>query len=386
MPNGPMTIGIDARILTLREQRGMAQYLRSLLAVWPNARDEFVLFAETPPEHEAIPCPASIRWRFVPSSKGNRVQIWDWFDLPRAARREGLEVFWSPANRIFPFLGVPQVVTIHDTLLQEKVRFSDPVEAFYFRRLTPFLARFFADRIITISAFSQDRIRALFRYPERRIRVIHNGVDVPVPPFPSKEEARCHLRKAGVADRPFMYALGAEAPWKNTAGLIAAFDLVRRQIPDALLVISGVQDRAASRFMAMIRERGLEHHVRLMGFVPSSLRNTLYQAAEVFVYASLFEGFGLPPLEAMSLGTPVVASNATSIPEVIGDAALLVDARSPEVMADAIATLLSDAGCRHALQSRSSERRSRFSWTVSADEHRELLQGAIGHGAMESPS
>lgn len=371
-----MTIGIDARILTLREQRGMAQYLCALLAAWPQAEDEFVLFAETPPEHRDIPCPASIRWRFVPSSKGSRIQIWDWLDLPRAARRERIDVFWSPANRVFPFLGVPQVVTIHDTLLQEKVRFSDPVEGFYFRRLTPFMARFFADRIITISAFSQSRIRALFRYPERRIRVIYNGVDIPVPPFSSKEEARRHLREEGIADRPFVYALGAEAPWKNTAGLIAAFDMVRHRLPDALLVISGIQDRAADRFAAMIRERGLEYNVRLLGFVPSLLRNTLYQAATVFVYPSLFEGFGLPPLEAMSLGTPVVASNATSIPEVTGDAALLVDARSPEDLAGAIGDLLSNPELRRDLRSRSGECLAKFSWTMSAAEHRKFVQEA----------
>lgn len=369
-----LRIGIDARTLTLPEIRGMASYLLDVLDSWPEPGDRFVLFTENPSRPDRLGGSPAVEWRRVVAPPGNRVQIWDMYALPRAIRRERLDLFWSPANRAFPVPGIPQVVTVHDTLLQEKVAFSDPVEGFFFRKWTPFLLRRFADRIVTVSRFSADRISRVMRFPESRIRVIHNGAALPERPFPSTMAARRFLAEYGVPNRDFIYALGAESTWKNTLGLLEAFRIVLRNAPDAFLVVSGIQGRAMERFRTRCREWGIEHAVRLTGFLPRDVRDALYQGAELFVYASLFEGFGLPPLEAMAMGTPVVASDAASIPEVVGRAALLVDASDAEALAGAILTMLRDEETRRVFEERGNLHVHRFPWDRSAREHRRLME------------
>jgi glycosyltransferase involved in cell wall biosynthesis len=283
-----MRIGVDARTLTLPEIRGMAAYVLDLLKVWPNSEDRFLLFAENPPRSEALDCPAAVSWRRVPSPRGSRFQVWDWCALPRAVRRERPDLLWSPANRAFPVPGIPQVVTVHDTLLQEKVAFADPVEGAYFRRITPLFLRGFADGIVTVSHFSAERIARVMGYPEQRIRVIHNGISPPDRPFESRKAALRFLAERGIVDRDFIYALGAESPWKNTRGLLAAFREVSRRTPDAFLVVGGIQARAFDEFQGHCRALGIDGSVKLTGFVSREIRDALYRAARLFVYPSLF--------------------------------------------------------------------------------------------------
>jgi len=240
-----------------------------------------------------------------------------------------------------------------------------------------------------VSRFSKERIQAVFALDPARVRVIPNGATLPVRPFADKALAREYLRtrygqagpesgqeagpQFGLAQRPYVLALGAESPWKNTEGVLRAFALVSRDAPGVDFVLAGVQQRVRERFETLGRELGLGGRLKMFGFVDRLARDALYQAAEVFVYPSLFEGFGLPPLEAMALDTPVVASKAASIPEVVGEAALLTEAADPPALGRSILQVLASPELRAALVAAGRKNIARFHWADAAVAHRKLF-------------
>lgn len=372
-----MIIGIDARSITLPEIRGPASYLLSLLEHWPVADDRFILFTENPPRHDVFSGtpPVQLTWQEVSAPRGSRVNIWDWYALPNAVRKySDMDLFWSPTNRAFPLRGMRQIVTVHDTLLQEKVTFSDPMERFYLCSITPFLLRKFVEQVITVSHFSAGRIHQVLGYSENQIAVIYNGASLPKQRYESPDEARRFLADQGIVKKRFIYSLGAESAWKNTKGILNAFRHVLKERPDSFLVVSGIQNRVRDRYERICRETEIEKAVTLLGFIANPVRDALYQGAEVFVYPSLFEGFGLPPLEAMAMGTPVVSSSAASIPEVTGQAAIMVDAANERALAGGILQMLASEEVRDQYRQRGQANIQRFDWYTSALHHRHLMQ------------
>lgn len=369
-----MRVAVDASVLHLPELRGIGSYLSEVLAAWPDPDDVFLLLSPGPIPQERLRGAAQKRVVVCPEPRGSRFYTWRWWSLPRAVRRLAPDLLWSPANQTAPVAGLPQAVTIHDSLLQERVRHDSPIERFYHGRLTPWWTRRYAARIITVSEFSKARIAAVFACAPERIRVIANGANLPARPFASKAQARAHLAARKLVDRPYVLVLGAESPWKNTEGALRAFALVSRQVPDVDFVAVGAQPGARARFSALGRELGISSRLRLPGFVEPGDRDALYQGAEVFVYPSLFEGFGLPPLEAMALDTPVVASDAAAVPEVAARAARCVDAADPEALARAIVEVLRSPELHRSLVAAGRENLKRFRWSDAARAHRDLFR------------
>jgi len=368
-----MRIGVDARVFSLPELRGIGSYLTELLAAWPVASDTFVLMSPGPIPGVRLQSPASLETVVVPHPRGYRFRVWDWWSLPRAVGRIRADLLWSPANQAVPLAGLPQVVTIHDTLLQERVLHDALLDRLFHGSVSPFWVRRYATRVITVSRFSLDRIQTVYSLASGVGRVIYNGATLAPRPFQDKSLARMHLREKGLVPGPFVLALGAESSWKNTEGAIRAFALVAREVPDVAFVLAGVQDGARERFDALRRELGLGQRLRILAFVDQEDRDALYQGAEVFVYPSLFEGFGLPPLEAMALGTPVVASRAASIPEVVGQAGLLVDATDPAELSRGVLRVLQSTELAQTLVAAGLENIRRFRWSDAAEAHRELF-------------
>ncbi len=359
-----MKIGIDARVVTLSELRGMGTYLEQVLKFWPDKADEFVLFTNHEPELGKKRLPdVNGEWIEVKEPKGSRFHVYDWLALPRAIRRVNLDLFWSPANVSLPIKHIPQIVTIHDTLLQEKVSHSTNLDKWYFNVLQPYLTRNFADKVITVSKFSAERIYKTFSFPKNCIHVIHNGMSGNNPIFRAKQDAQNFLAAKEIRARNFIYCLGAESPWKNTRRLLEAFALIANQNPSLSLVVSGIQQRSMRVFRDYVSTLDIdEERVHLLGFVKRDVRDALYMSCECFVYPSLFEGFGFPPLEAMQLGAPVVASNAASIPEVVGNAAVLVNASNQEKLAKEVLNLVSNHELSKHLLENSKGVISRYNW------------------------
>jgi len=372
-----MRIAVDARVLALKEVRGIGLYLGELLAAWPDPDDVFLLFTPRPIPGDRLVSGAILSSVRVPEPKGWRVRVYDWWSLPRAARRAAPDILWGPANQAIPLTGIPQAVTIHDTLLQERVRHETLLDAFFHRAVSPAWARRYARRVICVSRFAASRVTEVIGCGPDRIRVIENGATLPARSFATRQDAREHARAKGLADKPYVLALGAESPWKNSIGALEAFARVSQAMPAMEFVLAGVQPSAQGELGSLRDALHLTDRLRIHGFLDRLSLTALYQGAEIFVYPSLFEGFGLPPLEAMALSTPVAASNAASIPEVVGDAAELTDASDPAALAASILRVLGDENRARELAAAGKRNIERFTWERSAREHRQLFEECI---------
>ena len=260
------------------------------------------------------------------------------------------------------FLRVPFIITVHDL-----ARFIFREEGGNFKeRMGLLFDRMGIKRASFIIAVSENTKRDMVRLwgiPEERIEVIYNGIDRDV------------FKPCGKDSSPYILYVGSERPRKNLPRLLEAFREVKRFYPELKLVKVGREGRSP-RFREMtvrkIRELGLEGDVIFTGDVDDGRLAKLYSEALLLVYPSLYEGFGLPPLEAMACGCPVCASNSSSIPEVVGDAGILFDPYSVEDMTRAILKVLSDNSLRRSLIERGFERASLFTWERTAEKTLEL--------------
>jgi glycosyltransferase involved in cell wall biosynthesis len=222
-----------------------------------------------------------------------------------------------------------------------------------------------AAAVITISSFSRSEISRFYRIPQSSIHVTHLA---PADAF--RDRGRPAPDQAGkfAGLKPYVLAVGNLQPRKNLARLAEAFAGVCRRGAPHRLVISGKTEWKESDVYSAIRAAGIEDRVLLPGYVPDADLPALYRDADVFVFPSLYEGFGLPVLEAMACGTPVVCSNAASLPEVAGDAAVMADPCDTGAMENAIMRVVSDPDLRASLRAKGLARVAEFSWRRTAEE------------------
>lgn len=296
------------------------------------------------------------------ASRGMRGHLWEQSVLPA---RVGRDLLWSPCNT-GPLAVARQVVTIHDCAFYDQPEGFSRKFAAWYQFLVPRLARRIR-KIITISQFSCDRLLEYCRVAREKIVVIPQGVDGRFRPLSPEAIAELRL-KVQLPDRYVLF-VGNLAPRKNLLRLLAAWELVRPRFPDTSLVLAGARNQ-------VFRDAGLPAPppgVMAAGYVADEHLPALYCGAECFAFPSLYEGFGLPVLEAMACGVPVLASNVTSLPEVAGDAALLVDPYSVEAIADGLARLLADAALRRELSGRGITRAAEFTWDRTAAQTWQVL-------------
>ncbi|OGH01966.1 MAG: hypothetical protein A2600_04465 [Candidatus Lambdaproteobacteria bacterium RIFOXYD1_FULL_56_27] len=228
-----------------------------------------------------------------------------------------------------------------------------------------------ANFVITVSQFSKSEIIKYFGIPEEKIRVIYNGVDPIFRPVP-EAEAQMVLRRHGLPSE-FLLFIGNVKPHKNISGLVQAYQIALEQYPDLPpLVILGQYKNLLTGIPGLSELVGnpkLREKIIFTGYLPTDDLPAIYSQALIFLFPSFYEGFGLPTLEAMACGTPVITSNCASIPEVVGDSALLVDPYNPEGIADSILSLAGDSGKQRELRLKGLEHVKAFSWEKSAREH-----------------
>jgi glycosyltransferase involved in cell wall biosynthesis len=230
-----------------------------------------------------------------------------------------------------------------------------------------------------VSEASKRDILRYFRVPEGKIDVIYNAIDDRLGETPTAEEIE-RVRERYQLNAPYVLYAGNIKPHKNLERLIEAFHTLR-QDPDLghvkLLIIGDEISKYASLRRAVHRYK-LHKYVRFFGFVPDKTLAVLYRLARVFVFPSLYEGFGFPPLEAMASGTPVITSNVSSLPEVVGDAALLINPLDPAEIAQAMRRVLLDSELREELRQRGLRRVNEFSWERSVRRVREIYGEVLG--------
>jgi glycosyltransferase involved in cell wall biosynthesis len=277
------------------------------------------------------------------------------------------QLFWLPRS-----LPCPHVVTVHD-VVEHMYRARNGSS---FRRSLHFqLTRHVlkgAGRILAVSNFTKSEIEKLFGIPDERIEVIYNAIDERFLRGHTSESDRQALVERYQVTYPFLLYAGRIGPHKNLARIIQAFAALKAELkkqtllPDLKLIIIGDELSKHPDLRRTVIRSGVQNDVRFMGFVPIEALRVFYDAAKVFVFPSLYEGFGLQPLEAMAHGTTVVTSNASSLPEAIGEAAVLVNPENVFEIMRAVLRLLLDPALREEMRQRGYEQVKKYSWIASA--------------------
>jgi glycosyltransferase involved in cell wall biosynthesis len=278
-------------------------------------------------------------------------------------------LFWMPRH-----LRCPYVMTVHDVLehLSHARGLSAIRRAMHFK-LTQRVLRG-ASRIFAVSAFTKDEIVNLFRIPARHIEVIYNAIDERFLHGHASDADRKFLAERYQVSFPFLLYAGRISPHKNVVRIIEAFSALKAELakedkyPDLKLIIIGDELSKNPDLRRTVVRGGVQNDVRFLGFVPIEVLRVFYDAAKVFVFPSLYEGFGLPPLEAMAHGTPVLASNTSSLPEVVGNAAVLVNPENVFEIMHALHRVLLDQSLREKLKRCGYEQVQKFSWDIAARE------------------
>jgi glycosyltransferase involved in cell wall biosynthesis len=225
-----------------------------------------------------------------------------------------------------------------------------------------------AERVIVISAHTGKDIVEHLGVDPGKIRVIHLGVASDFHPIPEEKRLGALRSRYRLPERCLLY-VGNTMPHKNISRLVSAMALVRKRFPAVPLVIAGSSDKYRPMVAQTIEDKSLSNEVRFLGHVPEEDLPTLYNCASAFLFPSLYEGFGMPVLEAMACGTPVVTSGAASIPEIVGDAAITVDPYDVKSIADGIVHLLENRSEAEKLSRVGIQRAKEFTWRKCAEKH-----------------
>lgn len=365
---------------------GIGTYIRNLIRALARVddRNQYKLITTSPEVPELAELPENFEIAVFPEPKRSEpislAQIRYGFFL----RKLDADLFHIPLNAVPLFMPKPYLVTIHDmsTLL-----FAN--EAGYGGRLRHFFLRrglIRADRVIAVSMATCRDVETVLGIPVSRMRVVYNAPDPTFYAHKPAVLARGREEESGYAseiqrvlDRyriqyPYLLYVGRTNPHKNIPRLVEAFAVLRGEIQDhpvyrdlRLLIIGDEISRYPALRHAVIQSR-VEDSVRFLGFVPIETLRVFYQAAAAFVFPSLYEGFGLPPLEAMACGTPVVCSNVSSLPEVVGEAAEIVNPENVFDIARGMREVLLDRTLRDRLVESGFEQARRFSWERTAQQ------------------
>jgi len=369
---GPVRIGIDARKL---HDFGIGTYIRNLVRHLARIdRDtEYVLICR---EDDRAPL-AALGENFRPvTDTSPTYSVSEQVTIPLALRRAGVTLFHAPHYVLPPLVRCRSVVTIHDCIHLMFPQYLPSKLALAYARTSIRLAAKRATRVLTVSESSKRDILRFVDAPAAKIDVIYNAYDERFGVEPCEEDVVRVRERYQLHDEFVLYA-GNVKPHKNLERLIEAFHLVRKRGLDHLkLVLIGDEISRYAALRRAVHQHQLHKYVRFLGYMEETTLAVMYRLAGVFVFPSLYEGFGLPPLEAMASGTPVVTSNLSSLPEVTGDAAVLIDPYDPAAIADGIHRVLTDETLRRDLRRKGLARAQQFSWEQSVRRVREIYQAA----------
>lgn len=287
--------------------------------------------------------------------------------MPWLARRTGIDLlhvqYAGP-----PFISVPLITAIHDISYERYPEYFSRREVMQFRATIPRTARK-ARKVLTISECSKGDLVEMYGLPEHKVQVIYLGVGSEFKPLPESFDMQSILHKYGIDGRYFI-AVGNLQPRKNLVRLIEAYERMRNNQPEikTKLVIVGKRAWKHHPILALIKQSRWSGDIILTGYVPKDDLPILYAGSDGLIYPSIYEGFGLPPLEAMACGVPVVVSDRSSLPEVVGDVGIMINPFDTDSIAAALASLALEPELRKRLSADGIKRASGFSWSKCARE------------------
>ena len=368
-----MRIAFSARGLSV-SSGGARQFIQSLIPALAECRgdDELFFFYSRPQFRGLAPnCPAIVM-------AGGHKMWWDFVLFPRMLRKLRIDAAIFPKNVVPFFTGCAGYVVIHDlAYFLPELNAYPLADTLYMRALIPQSVR----KAAGVFAISENTKRDIIHYTgcdPAKITVTYEAADPSYRRIDDPERLKTTREKYHLPD-PFVLYTGSLSPRKNITGLLQAFAEIQDRVPHKL-VLTGSKSWKDRSVFEMIDALKIRDRIEQLGYVEEQDMPVLYSMASVYVYPSLYEGFGLPVLEAMQCGCPVVASNATSIPEVAGDAAMLVDPHDIHAIAAAMHKVLTDPPRREGLVASGIRRAAMFSWRRCAETMLEAIRRTPGAG------
>jgi glycosyltransferase involved in cell wall biosynthesis len=351
---------------------GVGTYIRNIVRALGRLdhANEYVLIGSPQKVNEIGPLPRN--FQTVPLLEGEKIAK-GYFEFRAILKRLHCDVAHIPHLFSFPrTLPCRYVITVHDVLehMYRYRRRSSLRRSLHFQLTRRVLKG--ASGILAVSRYTKSEIENLFGIPGSRIEVVYNAIDERFLGGHASEQDRQVLAERYLVTYPFLLYAGRISPHKNLVRIIEAFSALKTALekdgkfPDLKLIIIGDELSKHPDLRRTVIRGGVQNDVRFMGFVPIEMLRVFYDAAKIFVFPSLYEGFGLPPLEAMAHGTPVVTSNTSSLPEVVSNAAVLVNPENVFEIMRALHRTLLDQSLRDRLKERSYEQAKKFSWETSA--------------------
>jgi glycosyltransferase involved in cell wall biosynthesis len=366
-------IAIDARKL---RDYGIGTYIRNLLRHLArlDTHNEYVILCR----EEDCASTAELGENFRPiAERSLPYSVREQLAVPLDLRREKVDLFHAPHYVLPPLTPCRSVVTIHDCIHLRFPQYLPSRLGYAYARSSLWVAAHRSARILTVSEASKRDILEYFSVPESKITVIYNAIDERFSEQPNADEVM-RVRERYQLNDPFILYAGNIKPHKNLERVIEAFHMIRRgELEHVKLLIIGDEISKYAALRRTVHRYKLHKHVRFFGFVPDATLAILYRLASLFVFPSLYEGFGLPPLEAMASGTPVITSNVSSLPEVVGDAAMLIDPYEPDAIAGAIRRVMLDDRLRDDMRERGLARAREFSWGRSVGRVKEIYDEVL---------
>jgi glycosyltransferase involved in cell wall biosynthesis len=377
----------------IRQGAGIGQYVRSLVQAMleQDAHTRYTLLTSgRPTEEHSFPRAENVRGRSLLISDRYLTILWYRWRVPILANYitgpvdiyHGLDFVLPPLSK-----KTRKIVTVYDLAFLEHPETAFPTVSAYLNKVVPEAVER-ADVVAAISQATKQSLITHYHTPAEKIVVIPCGVG---PQFQRVTDpvALAEVRSKFALQQPFIFSVGTLEPRKNHIGLIRAFHEMQQKKPSSmLLAIAGGKGWMYEETQDLVKELRLEEQVRFLGRISEHELITLYSLAEMFAYPSFFEGFGIPPLEAMACGVPVITSNTSSLPEVAGDAALLVDPHDTHAIADALSRLAEDEQLREELRQRGYKQTQHYTWTGAATKmlkvYQQVAQGItpIGHEVL----
>ena len=369
-----MKIGIEGQRLFREKKHGMdvvvLELINNLQKI--DKKNEYVLFIKPDVDDQCIKETENFK---IVKIKGRSFPIWEQCSLPGAARKEGCDILHCTSNTAPLKTKIPLVVTLHDIIYLEHISLLTKEGTWYqkfgnmYRRyVVPRIVKS-SERIITVSNFEKNRIKNFFKLPEsdNRLVAIYNGVGEHFKPVTDKKELERVKKKYNLPDE-FFFFFGNTDPKKNTKGALEAFSkFIARSDKKIPLIMLDYDKNELSSILSDIGDKDLINYIQLTGYIVNTDLPAIYKLCTIFLYPSMRESFGIPMLEAMGCGTPVITSNTSSMPEVSGNAALIIDPHKPEEITEGIFKLLNDKKLYNELREKGFEQVKKFSWRTMAE-------------------
>lgn len=376
-----MKIGIEGQRLFRRKKHGMdmvaLELIKNLQQI--DTENEYVIFVKPDEDNKCIPEAKNFK---IVELSGGFYPIWEQFLLPKAAEAAGCDILHCTSNTAPIRCKVPVITIIHDIIYLERLNLLKKGATLYqkfgnlYRRLiVPTVART-SKAVITVSNYEKERIKN-FLGLTNELYAIYNGVGEHFKVIEDKDVLLAARKKYNLPER-FLFFLGNTDPKKNTPNVLRAFAEINRKSDIAYkLVMLDFDENALLAILKNIGCTEIRKDIVMTGYVPNAELPAIINQCKVFLYPSLRESFGIPILEGMACGVPVITSNTSSMPEVAGNAAAIVDPAKPKEIANAIEKILSDEEYRLALCEKGVERAKMFSWRNMASAYLDLYKHIV---------